>query len=143
MKLLLITFIFSIFNFTTDPIDKEDAQIAGIWLSPKKEIKIQIFEKNNAYYGKIIWIKKGSAYSKYAVDAKNPKPSLRQRPLIGLTILNNFKYDQQKMDWEHGCIYHPKYGKTFRGKMALKDAKTLKITGYWGVLKDSGIWTRP
>ncbi|MEO1654247.1 MAG: DUF2147 domain-containing protein [Bacteroidota bacterium] len=143
MKLLWAAFIFSLFAFQSPENESsKDSQILGTWLSPKKEIKIQIFKKDNAFHGKIIWIKKGSAYSRYQKDLKNPKPALRQRPLIGLQILNGFKYDQRGMSWSMGRIYHPKYGKFFKGKMSLKDTHTLKITGYWGMFKDAGIWTK-
>lgn len=137
----LISFTLA-FSASDRPENGKDGQILGVWLSPKKEIKIQIFKKADAFYGKIIWIKKGSTYSRYQHDLKNPTPSLRHRPLIGLKILNDFKYNQQGMSWGEGKIYHPKYGKFFKGKMSMKNEKSLKITGYWGIFKDAGIWTR-
>lgn len=140
MKLLLTLLLF--FNVSTHSNSASQDQVLGYWLSSKQDIKIQIYKLRGDYYGKIAWIKDGSTYSNHRLDVKNPDPMLRQRKIIGLTILKDFHFNTKSSNWEMGKIYHPKYGKTFKGKMVLKNSKTLKLTGYWGLLHDTGTWTR-
>lgn len=138
MKLFLALLL--LFHVNSYPTSQD--QILGYWLSPKQDIKIKIYKNQEGYYGKITWIKDGSIYSKNKLDLKNPDPMLRNREIIGLTILKNFRFDMKRHKWDMGKIYHPKYGKTFKGKMNLSDTRTLEITGYWGVFHDTGTWTR-
>jgi uncharacterized protein (DUF2147 family) len=117
--------------------DKSDA-VLGEWLSPKKDSRVLIYRRANAYYGKITWGTGGSAK-----DEKNPDPARRNRELVGLVMLNNFTHDGDDT-WQNGTIYDPREGKTYACKMTLKDANTLSIRGYVGVslFGRSEIWSR-
>ena len=105
---------------------KADA-ILGEWLSAKKDSRVQIYKQGNQYAGKILW---GTGSDKK--DSKNPDPSLRNRDLIGLSILNGFIFDGDDT-WANGTIYDPREGKTYSCKMSLKSPDQLTIRGYIGI----------
>lgn len=119
-----------------------DCKIVGLWLSSDKQVKLQIFKKDQKYYGKVIWIKLGEDTGKFPYDIKNPDPSLRQRRIVGLEVLKNFDYDKQHEKWKDGLIYHPQHGKEYKGAMWLDQAQNLKIRAYWGVIYRTNTWTR-
>jgi uncharacterized protein (DUF2147 family) len=74
-------------------------------------------------------------------DIYNEKPELRSRPLCGLQILGDLKFNDGV--WE-GWVYDPHRGKTFSVEVKLQDANTLNIHGYLGVklLGETQVWTR-
>ncbi|MFY8003717.1 MAG: DUF2147 domain-containing protein [Chitinophagaceae bacterium] len=99
--------------------------ILGKWLTPEKDGHIEIYEQANKFFGKIIWGKD------IKLDENNPKPELRKRSLLGVTILNNFEYKNGQ--WINGTIYDPNNGKTYQCKMELeKGNKVLRIRGFIG-----------
>lgn len=118
--------------------------ILGKWINPSGEGQIQIYKKGNLYFGKLAWIKEPNDEStgKPKLDIKNPDKSLQSRPILGLELLKNFKFDGDDV-YEDGTIYDPKSGKTYSCKMTLNGNK-LKIRGFIGVslLGRSEVWTR-
>lgn len=100
----------------------------GLWWSPEKDAKLNFYKaKNGKYYGKIAWMKD----NKTETDVKNPDPEKRDRPLMGMVIFSGFEKDGSS-DWINGKIYDAKTGKTYSGKMHLKNANTLELRGYIG-----------
>ena len=77
------------------------------------------------------------------IDIKNPDPSLRSRPAVGLEILRNFTYAGDG-EWEDGTVYDPKSGRTYSCKMSMSDPDKLNIRGYVGfsMLGRTESWTR-
>ncbi len=111
--------------------------ILGEWLSEEKDGKVLIFKQGEKYFGKVIWGK--SAGKK---DEKNPDPSLRNRDIIGSTILKDFSFKGKS--WEDGNVYDPNNGKSYSCTMKLKSNDELEIRGYVGIslLGRSTVWTR-
>jgi uncharacterized protein (DUF2147 family) len=118
--------------------------ILGKWVNPSGEGQIQIYKKGNLYYGKLVWLKfpNDEVTGKPKLDKSNPDKNLQSRPILGLEILKNFKFDGDDV-YEDGKIYDPKNGKDYSCKMTLNGNK-LKIRGYIGVslLGRSEVWTR-
>lgn len=118
--------------------------ILGKWINPNGEGQIQIYKKGNLYYGKLVWLKfpNDEVTNKAKLDKNNPDKSLQSRPILGLEILKNFKFDGDDV-YEDGNIYDPKNGKDYSCKMTLNGNK-LKIRGYIGIslLGRSEVWTR-
>lgn len=116
---------------------KADA-LLGEWLSAKKGSRIQIYKQGSTYAGKILW---GTGSAKK--DVKNPDASLRNRELIGLTILNGFTFAGDD-EWANGTIYDPREGKTYSCKLTLKSPAQLNIRGYVGLslFGRTETWTR-
>lgn len=112
--------------------------IVGEWLSQEKDGKISIYKQGDKYYGKISWGKTPGRK-----DTNNPDAKLKNRDLIGLVILQDFKYTGSA--WEDGKIYDPKSGKTYDCILKVKDNnKILEIRGYVGVpmFGRTATWTR-
>jgi hypothetical protein len=58
----------------------------GVWLIDN-EVAVQIFDCNNLLCGRVLWLLiPRDAQGRLVLDNKNPEPSLRRRPLCGLTI---------------------------------------------------------
>ena len=107
-------------------------KVLGVWLNDEKTGKIEIYKTGDKYFGKLIWGKTiyeadGKTSKK---DVKNPDVKLRNRPLLNLVFITNFKYNGDGT-WENGNIYDPKSGKTYSCEMEIKDSR-LKMTGYIG-----------
>lgn len=100
--------------------------IVGKWQNPSGEGKIEIYKKNDKFYGKLFWVKDADKK-----DVNNPKENLRSRRIQGLEILTNFT--KSGKSYEDGQIYDPKSGKTYSCKMTLKGTNQLDIRGYVGV----------
>ena len=75
-------------------------------------------------------------------DEHNPDPNLRERPLIGLAIFTDLRATRSNK-WK-GRVYDPNTGKTYKCKITLVDANTLKVRGYLGIslLGRTQVWNR-
>lgn len=125
---------------TTLASDSGADDIIGIWATDKAEAHVEIFKDENGYSGKISWLKEpffadddeGGMAGEPKVDRENPQPELRQRSIIGLQIMDGFRYDG-KGRWSSGTIYDPENGKTYKCKIWLTRSGNLKVRGYLGV----------
>jgi len=120
-----------------------DNSIGGIWLSGDGQGWIEIRMQDGRPSGFIA----GSPNDPENLeppkfDDKNPDPALRERPLFGLEILHTLRPSGMNI-WK-GRIYNPSSGKTYKCKLRLVDANTLKIRGYLGIslLGKTQVWTR-
>jgi uncharacterized protein (DUF2147 family) len=99
-------------------------KVTGVYWSPKKDAKIEIYKKGEQYYGKSIWV----AVPKK--DVENPEVSLRKRSTLGIELLTNFNFANG--EYSGGSIYDPQSGKTYSCKMTLI-GENLKVRGYIGI----------
>ena len=122
--------------------EKADA-ILGEWYTEEERSVVEISRCGNLYCGKITWLKypKDDA-GMDKVDFKNPDETLRNRPLWGLEILRDFKYDGEN-EWASGKIYDPKNGKTYSCKIT-REGNVLKVRGYIGLslLGRTTLWNK-
>jgi uncharacterized protein (DUF2147 family) len=142
MKNVLFIGLLIIFSLVAFAAFSPD-DIVGIWKDGKGKGHVQIYKQNGKYYGKIIWLQKPKDESgKPKVDKNNPNASLRNKPLLGLTMLKNFQYDDG--EWSGGHIYNPSDGKEYKAYMKLKDKNTLSVRGYVGIslLGKTDTWVR-
>ena len=63
------------------------------------------------------------------LDDNNPQPALRQRPILGLELLSEYRFDGRR--WQ-GSIYDPESGNSYSSRME-RDGARLKMRGYIGV----------
>ena len=98
--------------------------ITGLYWSPKKDARIEIYKKGELYFGKSVWV------ANPRKDTKNPNESLQKRELLGIELLTNFSFDDGT--YSDGKIYDPESGKTYSCKMSLEGNK-LKVRGYIGI----------
>lgn len=120
--------------------------ILGVWLNEDKDAHVEIVNKDGKYFGEIVWLKNpiDEETGKPKLDVENPDEELQKRPVMGLQLLANFKFDDD--EWEDGKIYDPKSGKTYSCYMEFTDKTQdkLKVRGFIGVslLGRTTYWTR-
>ncbi|WP_410220855.1 DUF2147 domain-containing protein [Pedobacter sp.] len=130
MKRAALFLIICLSSFMVSAQSKDD--ILGKWINPSGEGQIEIYKRGDKYFGKLVWLKEpNDETGKPKKDVKNPKENLRGQSVLGLEILKDFSYENNK--WTGGEIYDPKSGKTYSCNMTLKDHNTLNIRGYIGV----------
>ena len=112
--------------------------VAGQWLTPEKDSVIEIAPCGPALCGRVSRILRPNPKGA-TVDANNPNPALRNRPILGLTILSGFKDDGKS--WR-GSIYDPRAGKTYKSFLQSLPDGRLKVQGCLGPFCQSQYWTR-
>ena len=139
LTLLLLTWSSLAFRSTPAPAPAPvpaDA-VVGRWLTPDKSGLIQIYAQASTYAGKIV-----GPLNPVQLDAHNPDPALRRRALLGVLLLQGFRYADGA--WQDGTIYDPKNGKTYSCTLRLASANALEVRGYVGLslFGRTETWTR-
>ena len=98
--------------------------VTGLYWSPGKNAKIEIYKKAGKYYGKSVWV------AVAAKDIKNPDKTLQSREVRGIELLANFTFKDGS--YTNGTIYDPGSGKTYDCKMRL-NGDNLTVRGYIGI----------
>jgi len=120
----LIALLVLLTNGFASVYPKNADEIVGLYWSPKKDAKIEIFKRGNRYYGRSIWV------ASMRKDSKNPDETLKNREVLGIELLTGFSFSDDS--YTDGKIYDPESGKTYDCKMTLTD-KILKVRGYIGI----------
>jgi uncharacterized protein (DUF2147 family) len=109
---------------------------SGQWLVADRSAVMKIEPCADGYYASIDWERVPG------VDAKNPDPKKRGRPLLGTSILLGMKQSGTN-EWE-GHVYNPKDGKTYDAQLAQSRPDTIKLEGcvLGGLICDGETWTR-
>lgn len=137
--MLLLVVMLAIPSFSQD----KDRVVAK-WLNASGEGQIMIYKKGDKYVGRLVWLKEPHDQNgQLKRDSRNPKPSLKTRPLLGTEILKDFVYVGDGV-WDQGSIYDPKTGKTYSSKMSMINNNKLSVRGYVGIslLGRTEIWQR-
>jgi uncharacterized protein (DUF2147 family) len=125
--------------------------IVGIWNTSENDARIEIYRCGTEYCGRISQLeepnyppddKEGMA-GLPMVDRNNPDPRLRKRSLIGLTLLEGFRWKGGNT-WDGGRIYNPENGKFYKARIGLADNHHLMLRGYLGIslLGRTETWVR-
>lgn len=129
MKKLVILFFLGIYALAG--FSQEADKIVGVWWNEEKTTKIEVEKQDGKYIGTIVYmIPEKYENGEPPKDDENPDPALRDRSIVGLQILNGFKYDSDKEEWNNGSIYDPKSGKTYDCYGWLESNDLLKLKGY-------------
>lgn len=130
MKKISILLLLTIFSIAAFAQNKD--LVMGKYINASGEAHIEIFKKNEKYFGKIVWLKNPkNEQGGTKMDVRNPDDKLKSKPLLGLEILKDFIYDGEK--WTDGKIYDPKSGKTYSCNITRKVSGDLNIRGYIGI----------
>lgn len=130
--------------------DGPDA-VLGVWTTGDGKARVEISKQGNVYNGTIVWLKEPlypaddkTSPGQPKVDRKNPDKSLQSRAIIGLPLIQGFKYAGDNV-WSDGTIYDPDSGKLYSCKMTLMMDGSLRVRGYVGIslFGRTEIWTRP
>jgi uncharacterized protein (DUF2147 family) len=113
----------------------ESRSLVGTWANETNSALIEIFEKDQKFYGKIVWLSEpiNPATSKPKTDIKNPDCSLHNRKVIGMTILKDLVFNNNNT-WTKGTVYDPNNGSIYNAEVTISsDGLTLSIRGYKGI----------
>lgn len=139
-SIILLFFISSLSAYSQKVTDHK-SQILGKWKTDDNRAVIEIFEQSGKYFGKIVWLQNATdKRGKPRTDIENPKTEKQNILLIGLTIMYNFVFDDNK--FINGTIYDPDSGSTYNCKLWLTDNNTLKVRDYCGIFYKTFTWTR-
>jgi len=100
----------------------------GTWVMDNGKVTVRIDNCGGGLCGTIVGLQKPfDKNGRPKRDKDNPDPALRDRPVIGLTILQNLKPDGDG-HWV-GSIYNPDDGNTYDSDMKLVNGETIKVKG--------------
>ncbi|WP_339880302.1 DUF2147 domain-containing protein [uncultured Algoriphagus sp.] len=111
-------------------VAQSKSKIVGVWYNTSKTAQIEIMENDDEMIGKIIWIEQDTDSIDNSTDIVNSDTSLRDRPLMGLTILEGLKYNDGI--WSDGKIYDPQSGISYTCELQLVKKDVLEVKGYLG-----------
>ncbi|CAN5355844.1 DUF2147 domain-containing protein [soil metagenome] len=119
-SLIFLSLASPCFAQTNQPAD----QVTGMYWSPKKDAKIEIYKKGDRYFGRSVWVAHPHK------DYKNPNDALKTREVLGIELFSNFTCKEGA--YTSGTVYDPESGKTYDCKMSL-NGDILKVRGYIGI----------
>lgn len=112
--------------------------ILGLWKTEGGKSKLEFFNCGEKICGKIVWLQhpnytksKDGPVGTPKIDRKNPDPALRNRPILGLQVMEGITATGDNR-WGNGSCYDPESGNTYRCKMRLISPAHLELRGYIG-----------
>jgi uncharacterized protein (DUF2147 family) len=138
----LVVFLWMLGFLNNIHAQESSDKIVGIWINEEKTNKIEIYNTNDSYAGKIVWISTmDNNPGAKPKDKNNPQPELRNRDLLGIDIITGLKYASGK--WINGTLYTPKKGMYADCKVELLTNGQLKVNGSKSGFTKSQLWNRP
>jgi len=111
------------------------ADPTGEWLVAKRIARIKIADCDARLWGVVSW------EAQPGIDNKNPDPSLRSRPTLGMPILLGMARTKED-EWE-GKIYNSQDGHTYSASIRLLNPNALRVQGcFLGIFCGGENWTR-
>jgi|GEM_PF-991516 len=121
------------------------SEIAGEWATQGNAAHVQIEQCSTApssLCGLVTWLWEPiDAEGEPIRDKHNPDPRLRARTVIGLSLLEDFRFGENAEAME-GRIYNPENGRTYRASLKLRDPDILEVKGCLLIVCDTQIWRR-
>lgn len=137
-------FIFSIIaaQFGAVPAAAHSGEPLGVWLTEKRDARIKVTKCGNGICGVIVWLKEpiDRATGRPQVDDKNPKPALRTRPVIGISLFIGMR-SSAPGKWS-GQIYNADDGGTYVSHVTFAGGDALRVEGCVGIICGGETWTR-
>jgi len=109
------------------------AGIDGVWKT-EKGWKVKIYKCGSSRCGKVV----GGTKAK---DVHNPNKALRSRRMVGVRMVWGMK---KSGSGYAGKLYNPNDGKTYTGKIAVKSASAIKLSGcvFGGLICKGQTWRK-
>lgn len=129
---------------TASPAAAQNPTPVGVWLHANQRIQIEIAPCDDRLCAKIIWFKwPNDAQGRPLVDLKNSNPALRNRPLLGLEVLQGLRRTGEN-SWEDGKVYNPDDGTDYQALMSIAGDGSLRIRAYLllPLFGRTLVWTR-
>lgn len=122
--------IAGLFSMVLSGLASADEDASGVWKLDSGKVTVRIAPCGPSLCGAIVGLAKPlDKKGRPKVDKKNPNEALRNRPIIGLTILANMKSAGENR-WR-GTIYNADDGKTYSSYMKLSGSN-MKVKGCVG-----------
>ena len=118
----------------------------GVWRSidekegtPKAEVNIT--EAGGVVTGKVqALLRKGADPNQLCTECKD---ELKDKPMVGMTLISGVKKVEGKDVWEGGKILDPENGKTYTVRLTpVEDGKKLEVRGSIGPFWRTQTWIR-
>ncbi|MBL4587640.1 MAG: DUF2147 domain-containing protein [Flavobacteriales bacterium] len=144
MKIKVLFGLFVLLSFFGSNLLAQN-EILGYWMDEDQERIIEIYESNEFYHGRIVWLKDSlDIFGQPLRDVMNDDPKLRSRKVLGLDMLTDYRWDDDV--WRKGDIYNYRSGNDYSGKMRINEDGDLRLKGYYSLLWFLGrtkTWKRP
>lgn len=142
LRLGLAATILTLFNPSCGAFAQESGDPTGIWLTQAGDAKVKVSRCGPGICGTVVWLRDpvDPTTGKAAVDDKNPNPSLRRRPMIGLPLFSTM-HPSGVSRWA-GRIYNADDGGTYDSDIAMTGPNSLRVNGCVGGLCGGENWTR-
>lgn len=134
-KLVLLLLLAAPWPAAADP-----NAIVGRWRTEPTDkgfAYVEVTRRDGLYEGRVVWLSEPDfppddpEAGRPKADRLNPDPELRGQPILGMLLMNGFRYDEGV--WKGGRIYDPETGKTYKCTIRLGDDGRLKLRGYIGI----------
>ncbi len=138
MRLAMAALCAGVLVFGAGPSVAQSADDAfGVWLNPENGSHIKVAKCGGGLCATIVKVTEAGRK-----DVKNPDPKLRNRPVVGITIMNNGKKTGETT-WS-GKLYNTLDGETYSGTVTVVDKGHLKLQGcvLGGLICQGPTWTR-
>jgi len=100
----------------------------GTWRMANGKVTVRVSKCGAGLCARVVALKKPrDDKGKPRTDKENPNPALRQRPVIGLTVLSNMKASGEGR-WS-GIIYNPDDGNTYSSAIQITGPSTMRVNG--------------
>ena len=101
----------------------------GYWLTSASIVHVKDCEQSLCATIEHIFVDEG-VDPKSILDTNNKTKSLRNRPLVGINLLQGFEYSQSsETHYKEGKIYDPGRGRVFKSNLQLLENGNLKVEG--------------
>ena len=133
----LVTMIAGVMFSITPAVAAET--IAGRWITEDRDAVVEIKPCGNTTCGTIARFLVTPPDGQDQRDIYNPDDRLKNRRLLGLPILTQFR---EENDLWRGRIYDPNTGKTYRSVIRRTGANTIEVRGCIGPFCQAQTWRR-
>jgi uncharacterized protein (DUF2147 family) len=137
---VVVTIIATLFG--PSPASAQSAEPVGVWLTEKGDARVKITKCGSGICGVVVGLREpiDHATGQPQVDDKNLNPSLRTRPIIGLSLFIGMR-PSATGKWS-GQIYNADDGGTYVSNVTFSGGDALRVEGCVGMICGSETWTR-
>ena len=94
----------------------------GVWLNPENQSNVEFYRCGEGLCAKVTKVSDGQK-----TDDKNPDAAKRNRPIVGLVIMEGAKKSGDNK-WS-GTLYNRADGKEYAGTVTVKSKNSLDLSG--------------
>jgi uncharacterized protein (DUF2147 family) len=132
----LLTLVFTIILFSVSAQSFPD-ELLGKWENEDATARFELFKTGNTYNANPL-----ADNGQPKLDINNPDKILRNRPIIGLTILTGLQFSVNNGMWIGGKIYSPEKGEAVACKIKLTNKNALSLIASKGIFSVTKKWKR-